>query len=73
MAEVKERVGKTPIGIPHDDGGCGGQYAGSRQKGANHVQGTINGYGERVANANLCTIIPDLQLKMGFLVCRMKI
>jgi 2-isopropylmalate synthase len=33
--------------------------------GAVHVQGTINGYGERVANANLCTIVPDLQLKMG--------
>jgi 2-isopropylmalate synthase len=29
------------------------------------VQGTINGYGERVGNANLCTIIPDLQVKMG--------
>jgi 2-isopropylmalate synthase len=29
------------------------------------VQGTINGYGERVANANLCTVIPNLQLKMG--------
>ncbi|MDX1385597.1 MAG: alpha-isopropylmalate synthase regulatory domain-containing protein, partial [Thermoanaerobaculia bacterium] len=29
------------------------------------VQGTINGYGERVSNANLTTIIPDLQLKMG--------
>jgi 2-isopropylmalate synthase len=30
------------------------------------VQGTINGYGERVGNANLCEIIPGLQLKMGF-------
>jgi len=33
--------------------------------GANQVQGTINGYGERVANANLCIVVPDLQLKMG--------
>jgi 2-isopropylmalate synthase len=33
--------------------------------GAIQVQGTINGYGERVGNANLCTIIPNLQLKMG--------
>lgn len=32
--------------------------------GAAHVQGTINGYGERCGNANLCSIIPDLQLKM---------
>lgn len=31
-----------------------------------HVQGTINGYGERCGNANLCSIIPDLQLKMGY-------
>lgn len=34
--------------------------------GCNHVQGTINGYGERCGNANLISIIPDLQLKMGY-------
>ena len=33
--------------------------------GATHVQGTINGYGERCGNANLCSIIPDLELKMN--------
>ncbi|MGC8777946.1 MAG: citramalate synthase [Candidatus Caldatribacteriaceae bacterium] len=33
--------------------------------GATHVQGTMNGYGERCGNANLCTIIPNLKLKMG--------
>lgn len=33
--------------------------------GCNHVQGTINGYGERCGNANLISVIPDLQLKMG--------
>lgn len=32
--------------------------------GAAHVQGTINGYGERCGNANLCSIIPDLIIKM---------
>ncbi|MBP8626185.1 MAG: citramalate synthase [Syntrophorhabdales bacterium] len=31
-----------------------------------HVQGTINGYGERCGNANLCSIIPNIILKMGF-------
>jgi 2-isopropylmalate synthase len=36
------------------------------QEGVRHVQGTINGYGERCGNANLCSIIPDLQLKMGY-------
>jgi 2-isopropylmalate synthase len=30
------------------------------------VQGTINGYGERCGNANLCTLIPNLQLKLGY-------
>jgi 2-isopropylmalate synthase len=30
-----------------------------------HVQGTINGYGERCGNANLCSIIPNVTLKMG--------
>lgn len=35
------------------------------QAGAIQVQGTINGYGERCGNANLCSIIPDLKLKMG--------
>lgn len=36
------------------------------QAGATHVQGTINGYGERCGNANLISIIPNLQLKMGY-------
>lgn len=35
------------------------------EAGASLVQGTINGYGERTGNANLCSIIPNLQLKMG--------
>ena len=33
--------------------------------GASHVQGTVNGYGERTGNANLMTVIPDLTLKLG--------
>ncbi|MDQ7989120.1 MAG: citramalate synthase [Candidatus Dactylopiibacterium sp.] len=36
------------------------------QAGATQVQGTINGIGERCGNANLCAIIPNLQLKLGF-------
>jgi 2-isopropylmalate synthase len=66
---VQTLVGKldTPLGIhTHDDGGCGvANTLAAVKGGAVHVQGTINGYGERVGNANLCTIIPDLQLKMG--------
>ena len=34
--------------------------------GCAHVQGTINGYGERCGNANLCSIIPSISLKMGY-------
>ncbi len=50
----------------HDDAGCGVANALSGVRaGAGHVQGTINGYGERTGNCNLTTIIPDLQLKMG--------
>lgn len=36
------------------------------QEGAVQVQGTINGVGERCGNANLCSIMPDLELKLGF-------
>jgi 2-isopropylmalate synthase len=36
--------------------------------GCNHIQGTINGYGERCGNANLVSVIPDIQLKMGHAV-----
>jgi 2-isopropylmalate synthase len=35
------------------------------RQGAVHIQGTINGYGERCGNANLCSAIADLELKMG--------
>jgi 2-isopropylmalate synthase len=35
------------------------------REGCTQVQGTINGYGERCGNANLCSVIPDLELKLG--------
>jgi 2-isopropylmalate synthase len=51
----------------HDDAGCGvANSLAAVQAGATHVQGTINGYGERCGNANLVTIIPNLQLKLGY-------
>jgi 2-isopropylmalate synthase len=55
------------VGIhTHNDGGTGVANALSAiRAGAIQVQGTINGYGERVGNCNLTTIIPNLQLKMG--------
>ncbi|MCP4422440.1 MAG: citramalate synthase [Chloroflexi bacterium] len=69
MEEVRTAVGpNVQIGIhTHDDSECGVANAlAAVRAGAMQVQGTINGYGERVANANLCSLIPDLQLKMGF-------
>jgi 2-isopropylmalate synthase len=56
-----------PLGVhTHDDAGCGvANTLAAVRAGAVHVQGTINGYGERVGNANLCTILPGLELKMG--------
>ena len=50
----------------HNDGGCAvANSLAAVRAGARHVQGTINGLGERCGNADLCTAIPDLQLKMG--------
>jgi 2-isopropylmalate synthase len=55
-----------PIGIhTHNDGECAvANSLAAIREGALQVQGTINGYGERCGNANLCSIIPDLELKL---------
>lgn len=58
----------TPIGI-HTHNDCELAVANSLaavKAGATQVQGTMNGYGERCGNANLCSIIPNLQLKLGY-------
>jgi 2-isopropylmalate synthase len=56
-----------PLGIhTHNDGECAvANTLAAIREGATQVQGTINGIGERCGNANLCAIIPDLELKMG--------
>jgi 2-isopropylmalate synthase len=55
-----------PFGIhTHNDGECAvANTLAAVRVGAIQVQGTINGYGERCGNANLCAIIPDLELKL---------
>jgi 2-isopropylmalate synthase len=60
--------GRVEIGIhTHDDAGCGvANSLAAVEAGARLVQGCINGYGERCGNANLASILPALQLKMGF-------
>lgn len=57
-----------PLGIhAHDDTGCGvANSLAAVLGGARHVQGTINGFGERCGNANLSVIIPNLELKLGY-------
>jgi len=66
VAEVGART-KADIGVHfHNDGGCAAANAlAGVRAGAVHVQGCINGYGERTGNANLATIIANLSLKMG--------
>lgn len=64
VQKVKEKV-SCAVGVhAHDDTGCAvaNSLAGVAA-GAEHVQGTLIGYGERCGNANLSTVIADLQLK----------
>jgi 2-isopropylmalate synthase len=66
VTEVRSYL-DTPIGIHlHNDTGCGVANAlAAVRGGATQVQGTINGYGERVGNCDLVPIIANLSLKMG--------
>ncbi|MDN5277633.1 MAG: 2-isopropylmalate synthase [Clostridiales bacterium] len=65
---VVDRFSSIPIGIHcHNDGGMAvANSIMAVEQGVAQVQGTFNGYGERCGNANLCTIIPNLQLKRNF-------
>ena len=68
VAAVRARFGPgTRLGVhTHDDSGCAvANTLAAVAAGASHVQGTINGYGERCGNANLCAVIPGLELKLG--------
>jgi 2-isopropylmalate synthase len=66
MREVRKKI-KVPLGIhAHNDSGLAvANTLAAVQEGAVQVQGTINGLGERCGNVNLCSVIPNLQLKMG--------
>jgi 2-isopropylmalate synthase len=63
---VSEQI-NLPIGIHcHNDSELAvANSLAAVNAGATHVQGTINGYGERCGNANLCSVIPNLELKLG--------
>jgi 2-isopropylmalate synthase len=66
-AAVVARFGGDRVGIHcHNDSGLGVAVSlAGIEAGAGLVQGTMNGYGERVGNANLTSILPNLFLKMG--------
>ena len=72
-SDIREAVGRvresvrTALGIHcHNDGELAvANTMAAVEMGARQVQGTINGFGERCGNLNLCSMIPNLQLKMG--------
>lgn len=65
LKEVKNHI-NIPLGIhAHNDAEMGvANSITAVMGGVVHVQGTINGYGERCGNANLCSIIPNIALKL---------
>ncbi len=66
IKEVHKEI-KVPLGIhAHNDSELAvANSLAAVEAGATQIQGTVNGYGERCGNANLCSIIPNLKLKMG--------
>jgi 2-isopropylmalate synthase len=65
VADVAARFDSVGIHA-HNDCECGvANSLAAVGAGARHVQGTLNGYGERCGNANLVSIVPNLQLKLG--------
>ena len=68
VLSVRAQLPDVALGIhTHDDTGCAvANTLVAVQAGATQVQGTINGIGERTGNANLVTILADLQLKLGY-------
>jgi 2-isopropylmalate synthase len=67
FCSVKEQL-RAKLGVHlHNDTGCADAMSClGVLEGASMVQGTMNGMGERCGNANLCTIIPNLQIKRGY-------
>src|SRR5882724_7781880 len=68
IAEVKKRLPDLELGIhAHNDSEVAvANTLAAVEGGIRHVQGTINGFGERCGNANLVSIIPNLQVKLGY-------
>lgn len=69
VADVRKRFDGV-LGIhTHNDSECAvANTLAAVEQGVTHVQGCMNGFGERCGNANLCSIIPNLELKLGHTV-----
>ncbi len=67
VADVKEAVPDAILGCHfHNDGGVAvANSLAAIDAGVVQVQGCVNGYGERTGNADLCTLLPNLELKLG--------
>jgi 2-isopropylmalate synthase len=67
VASVAAALPGATLGVHfHNDSGCAvANTLAAVEAGVGHIQGCLNGYGERTGNADLCTLIPDLALKMG--------
>ncbi len=68
IAATSARLPEARLGMhAHDDTGVAvANTLVAVEAGCVHVQGTMNGYGERCGNADLSTVIPNLELKMGY-------
>jgi 2-isopropylmalate synthase len=68
VAEVRAALPAAALGMhAHNDTGVAvANTLMAVEAGCTHLHGTMNGYGERCGNADLCTVIPNLQLKMGY-------
>ncbi|HIC29330.1 MAG TPA: citramalate synthase, partial [Rhodospirillales bacterium] len=68
VTEITQHIPGSNLGIHcHDDtGNAVANSLAAVRAGARQIQGTLNGLGERCGNANLVTLIPTLQLKMGY-------
>ncbi len=67
LSDVRAALGDPSLGVHfHNDAGCAvASSLAAVQAGVRQVQGCVNGYGERTGNADLCSIIPDLAIKMN--------
>ncbi len=70
-AETMDAVGGRIGFHGHNDSGCAvANTVAAVMSGADHVQGTINGIGERCGNADLCVVLPNLEHKLGISTVR---